>query len=130
MEFRGNMRFKPGKDQPPRKRVTIIADIAIIAQYSPRKNRENLILLYSVWNPPTSSGSDSGISNGRRLVSAKAVIKKMKKAMGCRKQSQLGIGVLRRNPCWLRTMELRLRVAVDIMTLMTASPIAISKLMI
>ena len=99
IESNGKTRSKPGKDQPPRKRVTIIADMAIIAQYSPRKNRENLILLYSVWNPPTSSGSDSGISKGRRLVSAKAVIKKMKKAMGCRKQSQLGSGVLERNPC-------------------------------
>ena len=40
--------------------------------YSAMKNDANFMLLYSVWNPATSSFSASGRSNGTRLVSAKA----------------------------------------------------------
>ena len=43
----------------------------------------NFIAEYSVWNPPTSSCSDSGRSNGRRLVSAKALTRKSRKPSGC-----------------------------------------------
>ena len=37
--------------------------------YSARKNSANFSEEYSVWNPPTSSPSASGRSNGARLVS-------------------------------------------------------------
>ena len=39
--------------------------------YSARKNSANRMPLYSVWNPPISSCSASGRSNGARLVSAR-----------------------------------------------------------
>ena len=44
--------------------------------YSAMKNIENFIAEYSVWYPATSSLSDSGRSNGARLVSAKAATRK------------------------------------------------------
>ncbi len=42
----------------------------------------NFIAEYSVWKPPTSSCSDSGRSNGSRLVSAKALTRKIRKPIG------------------------------------------------
>src|SRR5579862_5527705 len=44
--------------------------------YSAMKNEANFMELYSVWKPATSSFSASGKSNGTRLVSAKAEIRK------------------------------------------------------
>ena len=38
--------------------------------------------LYSVWNPPTSSLSASGMSKGARFVSASPAVKKTRKAIG------------------------------------------------
>src|SRR4030067_3184462 len=72
----------PGPFQPPRNRVTAMAQIAITFMNSPRKNIPNFMLEYSVWNPATSSASASGRSNGARLVSANAVSMKMMKASG------------------------------------------------
>ena len=48
--------------------------------YSPRKNMPNFIPEYSVWKPPMSSCSDSGRSNGKRLVSANALIEEDQEA--------------------------------------------------
>ena len=42
----------------------------------------NFIAEYSVWKPPISSCSDSGRSNGSRLVSAKALTRKIRKPSG------------------------------------------------
>ena len=61
-----------GNCHPPRYNVTIKALEIIILAYSARKKPANFMLLYSVWKPPTSSGSASGRSKGRRLVSANA----------------------------------------------------------
>ena len=45
------------------------AETVAMLMYSARKNSANFRELYSVWNPPTSSPSASGRSNGARLVS-------------------------------------------------------------
>src|SRR5437870_3988579 len=71
-----------GNDQPPRNSVTISDDITNIAAYSPIMNMPNFIELYSVLYPPTSSCSASGKSNGSRLVSANALMPKMKNESG------------------------------------------------
>jgi hypothetical protein len=46
-------------------------------EYSPKKNNANVIEEYSVLYPETNSASASGKSKGARLVSAKAVMKKI-----------------------------------------------------
>ena len=58
-----------GARQPPRKRVVASAETVTMLMYSARKNIANFSDEYSVWNPPTSSPSASGRSNGARLVS-------------------------------------------------------------
>src|SRR3954447_20388942 len=54
---------------PPRNNVVAIAETVTMFTYSARKNSANFNDEYSVWNPPTSSDSASGRSNGARLVS-------------------------------------------------------------
>ena len=49
--------------------MVAIAETVTMLTYSARKNSANFNELYSVWNPPTSSDSASGRSNGARLVS-------------------------------------------------------------
>src|SRR6266567_1398921 len=56
--------------QPPRNSSVATHVTVIMLQYSAMKNDANFMLLYSVWNPATSSFSASGRSNGTRLVSA------------------------------------------------------------
>ena len=63
--------------------------------YSARKNSAKRMPLYSVWNPPVSSCSASGRSNGARLVSARPPMKKMTNATGCTKTNQTPLVVLR-----------------------------------
>jgi hypothetical protein len=59
----------PG-NQPPKNRITIKALIAIMLQYSPKKNKANVIEEYSTLYPATNSDSASGRSKGTLLVSA------------------------------------------------------------
>ena len=61
--------------QPPRNRMVTIADCRIMLAYSPRKNSAHEMPLYSTMNPATISLSPSAMSNGARLVSAKAEMK-------------------------------------------------------
>ena len=49
------------------------------------------MLLYSVWKPATSSFSASGRSNGTRLVSANAAIRKMMKLTICAAVDQVPV---------------------------------------
>src|SRR4051794_6743492 len=58
-----------GHIPPPRNSVVAIAETVTMLTYSARKNSANFNDEYSVWNPPTSSDSASGRSNGARLVS-------------------------------------------------------------
>ena len=57
--------------QPPKNRIIVKADIRIMFEYSPKKNKANPIAEYSVKYPATSSASASGKSKGARLVSAR-----------------------------------------------------------
>src|SRR4051794_32826060 len=66
-----------GPSQPPRNRMEVIALMRIMFAYSPRKNSPKLMDEYSTKNPATISDSPSGRSNGERLVSARAEMKKM-----------------------------------------------------
>src|ERR1700676_4789972 len=72
-----------GDSQPPKKRIVARHETVIMLAYSPMKNIANLKLEYSVWKPATSSDSASGRSNGTRLVSATAAMKKQKKPRIC-----------------------------------------------
>src|SRR5215468_3441172 len=71
-----------GASQPPRNNVVATDETTIMLAYSARKNSANRIPLYSVWNPPVSSCSASGRSNGARFVSANPPMKKMTNAIG------------------------------------------------
>src|SRR3954471_11506792 len=66
-----------GGSQPPRNRIVAIAHMVPIATYSPRKNNRNGVEEYSTAKPATSSDSASTRSNGGRLVSASAEMKKI-----------------------------------------------------
>src|SRR5437868_10446336 len=69
--------------QPPRNSNVATHVIVIMFAYSDMKKEANFMLLYSVWNPATSSFSASGRSKGTRLVSANAAIMKMMKPKIC-----------------------------------------------
>src|SRR6266404_3151043 len=74
-----------GESQPPKKRIEHRQETVIMLVYSAMKNMANLKLAYSVWKPATSSDSASGRSNGTRLVSATAAMKKQRKPRICGK---------------------------------------------
>src|SRR3954452_2176974 len=75
--------FGNGRSHPPRNSVVATEETTIMFAYSARKNSANRMPLYSVWNPPVSSCSASGMSNGARLVSARLPMTKMPNANGC-----------------------------------------------
>src|SRR5881392_516425 len=79
-----------GARQPPKNKVTASAETVTMLMYSARKNIANLNDEYSVWNPPTSSDSASGRSNGARLVSPTADTKYTAKLGISRIAYQLG----------------------------------------
>src|SRR5215469_8738928 len=72
-----------GEFHPPKNKMAHRLETVIMLVYSAIKNMANLKLEYSVWNPATSSCSASGKSNGTRLVSAMAEIKKHRKPTIC-----------------------------------------------
>src|SRR5438270_8691037 len=76
--------FGNGGSHPPQNSVVATEETTIMLAYSARKNSANRMPLYSVWNPPVSSCSASGRSNGARLVSARPPMKKITNAIGCR----------------------------------------------
>src|SRR3954466_9313641 len=67
-----------GISHPPKNSVVTMAHTVTTLEYSAMKKNENFMAEYSVWYPAMSSDSASGRSNGRRLVSAKPEIRKMK----------------------------------------------------
>src|SRR5512136_3088514 len=69
-----------GPCQPPRNRVTVMAQTVIMLAYSAMKNMAYFMEEYSVQNPETSSVSASGRSKGVRLISAREQMKKTMKA--------------------------------------------------
>src|SRR3984957_8675353 len=78
-----------GGSQPPRNRIDVIALIRIMLAYSPRKNRPKLMELYSTKKPATISDSPSARSNGARLHSARAEMKKITNIGNSGMQSQI-----------------------------------------
>ena len=100
--------------------ITTTAEMTIMLAYSARKNSENRIPLYSVWNPPVSSVSASGRSNGARLVSASPPMKISISATGWTNANQSPP-----SRC-ASTMPTRLRVPVVRITLTSVIVTAIS----
>src|SRR5215510_3421463 len=68
-----------------------MAHIVAMAMYSPRKNSRNGVEEYSTANPATSSDSASTRSNGGRLVSASADMKKTTNIGNSGSQNQFNI---------------------------------------
>src|ERR1700716_2492988 len=68
-----------GGSPPPRNRSVAIGHIVVIATYSPSINNRYGVEPYSTMKPATSSDSASTRSNGGRLVSASAEMKKTMK---------------------------------------------------
>src|SRR5271167_4306635 len=66
-----------GGSQPPRNRIVAIAHMVEMATYSPSMNIMYGVEPYSTMYPATSSDSASTRSNGGRLVSARAEMKKI-----------------------------------------------------
>src|SRR5438128_10294647 len=77
-----NATFGNGRSHPPRNSVVATEETTIMFAYSARKNSANRMPLYSVWDPPVSSWSASGRSNGARLVAARPPMKKIRNASG------------------------------------------------
>src|SRR6202044_1422630 len=65
-----------GGSQPPRNKMVAIAHMVQTATYSPSMNSMYGVEPYSTMKPATSSDSASTRSNGGRLVSASAEMKK------------------------------------------------------
>src|SRR6185436_5770083 len=80
--------FGNGRSQPPKNSVVATDETTIMFAYSARKNSAKRMPLYSVWNPPVSSCSASGRSNGARLVSARLPMTKITNATGCTNPNQ------------------------------------------
>ena len=88
--------------------------------YSARKKSANRMPLYSVWNPPVSSCSASGRSNGARFVSARPPMSTRTNATGC---------AITYHTCWLycaSTMPTMLSVPAIRITLTSVSVTATS----
>src|SRR5262245_44789214 len=113
-------RFGNGRSHPPKKSVVATAEITIMFAYSARKKRAKRMPLYSVWNPPVSSCSASGRSNGARLVSARPPMKKMTNATGWTNAYQTW------ELCWARTMLTMLSEPDTMMTLTSVNVTATS----
>src|SRR6185503_3444295 len=79
---------KNGGSQPPKKSVTTMLLMMNSATYSAKKKKPKRMPEYSVAKPATISESASTMSNGVRLISAVAAMKKMGNAQNCQKKPQ------------------------------------------
>src|SRR5437899_4867214 len=112
-----------GGSQPPRKRMAPIAHIVAMAMYSPRKNSRNGVAEYSTAKPATSSDSASTRSNGGRLVSASAEMKKITNIGNSGSQNQLNMP---KRPSCASTIADRLSEQTHNRTVMITKPIETS----
>ena len=92
-----------GAFQPPKNRVTVSADMMNTFTYSAKKKNPKRMPEYSVAKPATISLSASVRSNGVRLASAVAAMKKISAPSGCWKTYQSV-----NQPDWFSTIWLRL----------------------
>src|SRR6266545_4271591 len=109
-----------GGSQPPRNSTVAIAHIVRMAMYSPRKNSRNGVDEYSTAKPATSSDSASTRSNGGRLVSASADMKKMTNIGNSGSQNQLNRPYL---PICASTMADRFSEPANSSTVIRTKPI-------
>ena len=79
-----------GAFQPPKKRVTVSAEMMNTLTYSAKKKNPKRMPEYSVAKPATISESASVRSNGVRFASAVAAMKKIRTPSGCWKTYQFG----------------------------------------
>ena len=93
---------------PPKNSTAVRVLISTILQYSAKKKNTKIIEECSVKNPATSSDSASGRSNGVRLVSASAEIKKII-AIG-------SSGITNHTACWSSIMVVKLKDPVNRIT--------------
>src|SRR5580704_672602 len=112
-----------GGSQPPRNRIVHIAHMVVTATYSPSMNIMYGVEPYSTMKPATSSDSASTRSNGGRLVSASADMKKMTNIGNSGSQYQLNIPHL---PFCASTMAVRLSEPTHNSTVMMTKPIETS----
>src|SRR6266852_2064691 len=112
-----------GGSQPPRNRIVAIAHMVMMAMYSPRKNSRNGVAEYSTAKPATSSDSASTRSNGGRLVSASAEMKKITNIGNSGSQNQLKRP---QPPACALTMSVRLSEPTHKRTVMKTKPIETS----
>src|SRR5438067_6714053 len=112
-----------GGSQPPRNRIVAMAHIVAMATYSPRKNSRNGVAEYSTAKPATSSDSASTRSNGGRLVSASAEMKKITNIGNSGSQNQLNMP---KRPSCASTIADRLSEPTHNRTVMMTKPIETS----
>ncbi len=110
-----------GAFQPPKNSVTVSAEMMKTFTYSAKKKNPNRMPEYSVANPATISESASVRSNGVRLASAVAAMKKMSTPSGCRNTYQSV-----NQPDWFSTIWLRLIVPASRISPTTESVSGIS----
>ena len=106
-----------GRSHPPRNSVVATDETTIMFAYSARKNSANRMPLYSVWNPPVSSCSASGMSKGARLVSARPPMKKITKATGWMNAN---------HTCWLSCARTMLTMLSEPATMMTLTSVSVT----
>src|SRR6266446_4390778 len=122
-----------GGSQPPMNRIVVIAHMVAIATYSPSMNIMYGVEPYSTMKPATSSDSASTRSNGGRLVSASAEMKKTMNIGNSGSQYQFNIvnhGTPRRRPSpdadWASTMWPRLSEPAHSSTVIMTNPMETS----
>src|SRR6185436_3181847 len=100
-----------GAVQPPKNSVTIRPDRMKTLTYSAKKKKPKRMPEYSVAKPATISLSASVRSNGVRLPSAVAAMKKMMNASGCWNTYQF-----QNQPDWFSTIVLSESVPASMIT--------------
>src|SRR6266852_5811797 len=112
-----------GGSQPPMNIIAAIAHIVVIATYSPSMNKRYGVEPYSTMKPATSSDSASTRSNGGRLVSASAEMKKITNIGNSGSQNQPSRP---QRPSCALTMSVRLSEPTHNRTVMKTKPIETS----
>src|ERR1700682_2977383 len=108
-----------GGSQPPMNRIVHMAHMVAMATYSPSMNIMYGVEPYSTMKPATSSDSASTRSNGVRLVSASAEMKKMTNSGNSGSQNQLNNP---QRPSCASTMAVRLSDPTHSRTVMMTKP--------
>src|SRR6476620_9370795 len=112
-----------GGSPPPRNRILAMANLVVMATYTPRKNSKYAFSEYSTAKPATSSDSASTRSNGGRLVSASAETRNTPNIGNSGSQNQLNIPHL---PTCASTIAERLSEPAQRSTVMMTKPIETS----